>query len=79
MKKNEISIQLYTARKFEPLNEVLEFISDSGISNIELFGLESINVGSIKDLLKSNNLLCHSAHSSYESIDDYNNIIHRAK
>ena len=79
MKKNEISIQLYTVRKFKPFNEVLDFISNSGISNIELFGLESINVGSIKDSLESNNLLCRSAHTSYESIHDYNEIIHRAK
>ncbi len=79
MRKNEISIQLYTTRKFEPLNEVLEFISNSGISNVELFGLESINVGSIKDLLESNNLMCHSAHTSYESIHDYKETIHKAK
>ena len=79
MKKNEISIQLYTARKFEPFNQVLEFFSNSGILNIELFGLESINVVNIKNLLDSKNLVCHSAHTSFESIEDYKDIIHRAK
>ena len=68
MKKNEISIQLYTVRKFEPFNEVLDFISNSGISNIELFGLESINV---------DNQLLNIKHTLV--MNDYNEIIHRAK
>ncbi len=79
MKNNEISIQVYTARKFEPFSEVLKFFSNSGILNIELFGLETINLDKTRDLLESNNLSCHSAHFSYESLDNYKEIINRAK
>ena len=43
MKKSEISIQLYTARKFHPYEEIFKFFSDSGIKNIELFGIDNFN------------------------------------
>ena len=44
MEKKEISMQLYTTRHFQPYDSILKFLSDSGIVNIELFGLESMNI-----------------------------------
>ena len=40
MDKQNISIQLYTARHFKPFEPILDFFSEIGIKNIELFGLE---------------------------------------
>ena len=60
MEKNEISIQLYTARKFEPYQNILNFFSQSGITNIELFGLESIDIDKFKNMMESNNITSHS-------------------
>ena len=47
MNKQNISIQLYTARHFKPFEPILDFFSETGIKNIELFGLESIDVNHI--------------------------------
>ena len=43
MDRKEISIQLYTARKFQPYDNILKFFSESGIKNIELFGVDEID------------------------------------
>ena len=37
MKKGEISIQVYTARKFKPYEEIFKFLSLEGMPNVELF------------------------------------------
>ena len=36
MNRNEITMQLYTTRKFQPYEPIFKFLSDSGIENIEL-------------------------------------------
>ena len=56
MNKNDISIQLYTARNFQPYSSILNFFSESGITNIELFGLESLNIDDFKRMMDSLNL-----------------------
>ena len=35
MNKNEVTMQLYTTRKFQPYEPIFKFLSDSGIENIE--------------------------------------------
>ncbi len=78
MEKKEISIQLYTVRKFQPYAPILEFIKSVGIDNIELFGLESLNVDVFKNILEANELTVDSSHIAYESLNDVQDIILRA-
>ena len=79
MEKSEISIQLYTTRKFEPYENILNFFSQSGITNIELFGLESIDVDEFKTIMGSANISSRSTHVSFEALKDTQNVIDRAK
>ena len=52
MNKQDISVQLYTTRKFQPYPSILNFIKEAGVINLELFGLESMNVDEFKNLMK---------------------------
>ena len=79
MNKNDISIQLYTARNFQPYSSILNFFSKSGIVNIELFGLESLNIEEFKVMMESSNISSKSTHVGFESLKDSANIIERAK
>ncbi len=79
MNKENISIQLYLTRKFEPYAPILNFIKDIGVKNIELFGLESLNVDEFKNMMESNNISSKSSHVAFESLKDTKNIIERAK
>ena len=69
MNINEISIQLYTTRKFTPYRNIFEFISTTGIKNIELFALSDFDELELNDLLQEFNLKSLSAHISFESLD----------
>ena len=51
MNKEDISVQLYTTRKFKPYTPILDFLSLSGIVNIELFGLESLNIEEFREIM----------------------------
>ena len=53
MNKQDISVQLYTTRKFQPYPPILNFIKEAGVVNLELFGLESMNIDEFKNI--SNN------------------------
>ena len=79
MNKQDISVQLYTTRKFEPYPSVLKFIRESGVSNLELFGLESMNIDEFKNMMESNNITAHSTHVGFEALKDTKNIVDRAK
>jgi len=79
MNKEDISVQLYTTRKFQPYAPIFEFIKDSGVINLELFGLESINIDEFKDNMVSNNITSHSSHVSFEALKNTEDIIDRAK
>ena len=79
MNKQDISVQLYTTRKFQPYSPVLNFIKDSGIANLELFGLESMNIDEFKNIMDSNNITSHSTHVGFEALQDSKNIVERAK
>ena len=73
MKKEEISIQVYTARKFKPYEEIFEFLSQEGISNVELFDVEAFD--ETKDLLQRYNLSSLSSHIGYTTLENVDEII----
>ncbi len=79
MKKKNISIQLYTARHFKPFEPILNFFSEIGIRNIELFGLDTIDVDHFQQMLISSNISTHSTHVSFEAIENTQSIIEKAK
>ncbi len=79
MRKENISVQLYTTRKFQPYKKIFEFISSTGIKNIELFALSDFDEKELKDLLQEFNLTSLSAHISFESLEDVNLIINKIK
>ncbi len=79
MNINEISIQLYTARKFAPYRNIFEFISSTKIKNIELFALSDFDELELKDLLQEFNLKSLSAHISFESLDNIESILNKLK
>ena len=79
MSIKEVSIQLYTARKFQPYEDILKFFSDLGIKNIELFGADEFNEIEIKDLLDKYNLRALSTHISFAGIKDTEIAIRKLK
>jgi len=79
MNKQDISVQLYTTRKFQPYSPILNFIKESGVSNLELFGLESMNIDEFKNMMESNSITSHSTHVGFEALQDTKNILERAK
>ena len=78
MNKQDVSMQLYTTRHFQPYEPILKFLSDTGIVNIELFGLESMNTDEFKSMMDQVNITSKSTHVGFESLDDTSNIINRA-
>ena len=79
MNINQISFQLYTARKFTPYRSIFEFISSTGIKNIELFALSDFDEIEIKDMLQKYNLTSLSAHISFESLEQIDIILNKLK
>ena len=79
MNKQDISVQLYTTRKFQPYPTILNFIKESGVSNLELFALESMNIDEFKNMMESNSITSHSTHVGFEALQDTKNIVERAK
>ena len=75
MNKQDISVQLYTTRKFQPYPSILNFIKEAGVINLELFGLESMNVDEFKNLMISNNITSLSTHVGFEALKDAKNIV----
>ena len=51
MNKEDISVQLYTTRKFQPYASILNFIKEQGLVNLELFGLESMQIEEFKNII----------------------------
>ena len=79
MNKIDVSVQLYTTRKFQPYKDIFEFISSTGIKNIELFALSDFDEKELKDLLQEFGLSSMSAHISYESFENLESIISKIK
>ena len=78
MNKKDISIQLYTTRNFQPYAPILEFVKEVGVVNLELFGLESLNVEEFNNMMNLNSITSYSTHVGFESLQDTQNIIDRA-
>ena len=78
MNKQDVTMQLYTTRHFQPYEPILKFLSNSGIVNIELFGLESMNIDDFKSMMDQSNITSKSTHVGFESLSDSDNIINRA-
>ena len=79
MNINQVSFQLYTARKFIPYKNIFEFISSTGIKNVELFALSDFDEIELKDLLQEFDLTSLSAHISFESLNQINLILDKLK
>ena len=77
MKKEEISIQVYTTRKFKPYEEIFKFLSLEGISNVELFEVEAFD--ETKDLLQKYNLTALSSHIGFDTLRNTDQIINSLK
>ncbi len=77
MNNSEVSIQLYTTRKFTPYRSIFQFISNSGIKNIELFALSDFDQIEVKDLLQEFNLTSLSAHISFENLEQIDLILNK--
>ena len=77
MKKEEISIQAYTARKFKPYEEIFKFLTSEGITNVELFEVEAFD--ETKDLLQKYNLTSLSSHIGFDALKKTDQIINSLK
>ena len=77
MNKNNISLQVYTARFFKPYDKIFKFLSESGLENVELFEVEAFD--EIKELLIKYNLTAKSSHIAFDTLNDVNAIISNLK
>ncbi len=77
MKKGEISIQVYTARKFKPYEEIFKFLSSEGMTNVELFEVEAFD--ETKDLLQRYSLTSLSSHIGFDTLKNTDQIINSLK
>ena len=73
MNKNQISLQVYTARHFKPYEEIFKFLSEIGIENVELFEVEAFE--KIKNLLEKYNLNVKSSHIGFDTLKNTSEII----
>ena len=79
MNRNEVSMQLYTTRKFQPYEPIFKFLSESGIKNIELFDLDKIDLDNFKSMMDDNDISIKSSHVSFQAITDTDETIRRMK
>ena len=79
MNKNEVTMQLYTTRKFQPYEPIFKFLSDSGIENIELFDLDKIDLDKFKSMMDENGISIKSSHISFQAITNTEETIRRMK
>ncbi len=73
MDKNQISLQVYTARNFKPYDNIFKFLSENGIKNLELFEVEAFD--ETKELLTKYNLTANSSHIGFDTLKDIKKII----
>ena len=79
MNRNEITMQLYTTRKFQPYEPIFKFLSESGIKNIELFDLDKIDLDNFKSMMDENGISIKSSHISFQAITNTEETIRRMK
>tara|TARA_Y100000590_G_scaffold298882_1_gene336956 strand:+ start:2261 stop:3028 length:768 start_codon:yes stop_codon:yes gene_type:complete len=73
MEKNQISLQVYTARNFKPYDNIFKFLFENGIKNVELFEVEAFD--ETKELLTKYNLTANSSHIGFDTLKDTKKII----
>ena len=73
MDKNQISLQVYTARNFKPYENIFKFLSEGGIKNVELFEVEAFD--KTKDLLEKYNLTAKSSHIGFDTLKNTKEIV----
>ena len=73
MNKNNISLQVYTARNFKPYENIFKFLSDNGLVNVELFEVEAFD--ETKELLEKYNLTSKSSHIGFDTLKNTKEII----
>ena len=79
MNRNDVSMQLYTTRKFQPYEPIFKFLSESGIKNIELFDLDKIDLDNFKSMMEENSISIKSSHISFQAITNTEETIRRMK
>ena len=77
MNRNDVSMQLYTTRKFQPYEQIFKFLSESGIKNIELFDLDKIDLDNFKSMMDENGISIKSSHISFHAITNTEETIRR--
>ena len=73
MNKEQISLQVYSARNFKPYENIFRFLSEQGMQNVELFEVEAFD--ETKDLLEKYNLTAKSSHIGFDTLKNTNEII----
>ena len=66
MNKNQISLQVYTARNFKPYENIFKFLSETDLENVELFEVEAFD--ETNELLKKYNLTARSSHIGFDTL-----------
>ena len=79
MNRNQVTMQLYTTRKFQPYEPIFKFLSESGIKNIELFDLDKIDLDNFKSMMEENSISIKSSHISFQAITNTEETISRMK
>tara|TARA_B100001971_G_scaffold149855_1_gene138969 strand:- start:479 stop:847 length:369 start_codon:yes stop_codon:yes gene_type:complete len=77
MNKEQISLQVYSARNFKPYENIFRFLSEQGMQNVELFEVEAFD--ETKDLLEKYNLTAKSSHIGFDTLKNTNEIISSLK
>ena len=77
MNKNQISLQVYTARNFKPYEDIFKFLSEEEMKNVELFEVEAFN--ETKEFLDKYNLTSLSSHIGFDTLKNTNLILESLK
>ena len=73
MDKEQISLQVYSARNFKPYENIFNFLSEQGIKNVELFEVEAFD--ETIDLLEKYDVTAKSSHIGFDTLKNTNEII----
>jgi sugar phosphate isomerase/epimerase len=77
MIKNEISLQVYTARFSKPYDDIFNFLSVEGMNKVELFEVGAFE--ETKRILDKYSMTSASTHFGFENLKDTKNIIEKLK
>jgi len=77
MNKNEISLQVYTARFSKPYEDIFNFLSTQGMKKVELFEVSALE--ETKEILDKYSMTSASTHFGFDNLKDIKNIIEKLK